>query len=102
MAKKLDGIIEAVRYTRDGKIDIVRAYVLRGVAYSDRVLLDRETLLARIKDGKRFAVGQRKEFLGGTFDLEKPVKFSGTDGKEILTTRDEASNRDELEGALAF
>ena len=102
MAKKLDGIIEAVRYTRDGNIDLVRAYELRGVAYSDRVILDRQSLLARIRDGKRFAVGQRKEFLGGTFHLERPVRLSGADGKEILTTRDEASDRDELEDALAF
>jgi hypothetical protein len=102
MAKKLDGIIEAVRYTRDGKIDVVRAYVLRGVAYSDRVILDRETLLTRLKDGQRFAVGQRKDFLGGTFDLGKAVQFSGANGNEILTTRDDASNRDELEDALAF
>ncbi len=102
MAKKLDGVIEAVRYTRDGKIDRVRAYVLRGVAYSDRVILDRETLLARIRDGKQFAVGQRREFLGGTFHLERPVRLFGADGEEILTTRDEASNQDELENALAF
>jgi len=102
MAKKLDGIIEAVRYTQDGKIDAVRAYVLRGVAYSDRVILDRETLLARIKAGKRFAVGQRKEFLGGTFDLDRTVKFSGEGGKEFLTTLDGAANRDKLEDALFF
>ncbi len=102
MAKKLDGIIEAVRYTNDGKIDAVRAYELRGVAYSDRVILDRETLLARIKDGKKFAVGQRKEFLGGTFDLEKTVKYSGEDGKEFLTTLEKSANRDQLEDALFF
>jgi len=102
MAKKLDGIIEAVRYADDGKIESVRAFVLRGVAYSDRVILDRETLLARIKAGKRFAIGQRKEFLAGTFDLERTVKFSGEDGKEFLTTLDGTANRDKLEDALFF
>ena len=102
MAKKLDGIIEAVRFNPNGKIEVVRAYELRGVAYSDRVILDRKTLLERLKKGKKFAIGQRVEFWGGTFDVGKRIKVSGADGKEILTTRDDSANHDELEGAPAF
>ena len=52
MAKKHDGIIEAVRY-KNGQIVMVRAYERRGSSYSDRVLIDRKDLLERIKNGSR-------------------------------------------------
>ena len=102
MAKKFDGVIEAVRYTPDGQISMVRGYELRGVTYSDRVLLDRATLLERIKDGKKFTTGQRKEFWGSTFDLGKTVKTFSKEGMDFLTTRDGATDKDELEGTPAF
>ena len=102
MAKKFDGVIEAVRYDPEGQIALVRAYVLRGVTYSDRVLLDRETLLERLKEGKKFTTGQRKEYWGSTFDFGKTVKALGKDGKDFLTTREDASQRDELEETPAF
>jgi len=102
MAKKIDGVIEAVRYNLNGQVVLVRAYERRGVTYSDRVLLDRETLLERLKAGKNFSTGQRKEFLGSTFELGKAVKAVGENGKEFLTTRETATQRDELEGTPAF
>lgn len=102
MAKKFDGVIEAVRYNPEGQIALVRAYVLRGVTYSDRVLLNRDTLLARLKQGKKFTTGQRKEFWGSTFELGKAVKALSKDGKDFLTTRDDATQRDELEETPAF
>ncbi len=102
MAKKFDGVIEAVRYHPNGQIALVRAYVLRGVTYSDRVLLDRETLLERIKAGKKFTTGQRKEFLASTFAFGKPVKALGTNGKTFLTTREDVTQHDELEETPIF
>ncbi len=102
MAKKFDGVIEAVRYNPDGQIALVRAYVLRVVTYSDRVLLDRKTLLERIKAGKKFTTGQRKEFLASTFEFGKPVKALGSNGKDILTTREDAPQNDELEETPIF
>ena len=102
MAKKLDGVIEAVRYNPDGQVALVRGYELRGVTYSDRVLLDRDTLLERLKDGKKFSTGQRKEFWGSTFDLGKPVEVVSKDGKDFITTQGNAPTRDELEETPAF
>ena len=102
MAKKIDGVIEAVRYNPNGQIVLVRAYERRGVTYSDRVLLDRKTLLERLKAGKHFSTGQRKEFLASTFELGKAVKAVGENGQEFLTTRETATQHDELEGAPAF
>jgi len=102
MAKKFDGVIEAVRYNPDGQIALVRAYVLRGVTYSDWVLLDRESLVERLKQGKKFTIGRRKEFLGSTFDFGKPVKIVNKNGGFVITTRDGASQRDEVEGTPIF
>jgi hypothetical protein len=97
---KYDGIIEAVRY-KSGKIELVRAYERRGATFSDSVLLDRKTLLGRLKKGQRFATGVRKEFLASTFEIGKPVQVMGEDEKQILATRAD-TDHDELEGVPAF
>lgn len=102
MAKKFDGVIEAVRYNRNGQITLVRAYELRGVIYSDLVLLDRDTLLERLKAGKKFITGQRKEFWGSSFEFGKTVTVVSKDGKDVLTTREDNSKRDEIEDTPAF
>ncbi len=98
--QKFDVVIEAVRY-KSGKIELVRAYERRGPSFSDRVLLDRKTLLERLKDGRHLVTGQRKEYMAGTFDLGMPVKLAGQDGKQVLTTG-VAGEHDELEGVPAF
>lgn len=95
--KKFDGIIEAVRYTRNGQIEFVRAYERRGATFSDRVLLDRKTLLERLKSKKQFVTGQRKELNASTFARERNVQLVKNGDKEWIATRADAS-RDELEG----
>ena len=97
---KFDGVIEAVRY-KSGKIEVVRAYERRGATFSDHVLLDRKTLLERLKHGKHFVTGQRKKYLASTFEVGKPVNLVGTDGREIVTTAAQVDH-DELEGVPAF
>ena len=97
---KFDGVIEAVRY-KGGKIDVVRAYERRGATFSDHVLLSRKTLIERVGQGKRFVIGQRKEFMASTFEVGKPVKLLGKDDQQIITTGG-PSERDELEGVPAF
>jgi hypothetical protein len=101
MAKKFDGVIEAVRY-KNGQIEVVRAFERRGAAFTDRVMLDRNEFLNRLKKGKKFFVGIRKEFLAGSFDVQdKPVQVLDRDGKEIISTR-AGGDRDELEQAPVF
>lgn len=95
--KKFDGLIEAVRYTRNGQIEFVRAYERRGATFSDSVLLDRKTLLERLKSKKQFVTGQRKELNASTFSRERDVQLVKNGDKEWITTRADAS-RDELEG----
>jgi len=101
MAKKFDGIVEAVRY-KNGQIEVVRAFERRGAAFTDRIMLKRDEFLERLKKGKKYFVGKRKEFLAGTFETQdKPVQVLTRDGQEIISTRAEAE-QDELEQAPVF
>lgn len=101
MAKKFDGVIEAVRY-KNGQIVIVRAFERRGTAFSDRVLLDRKEFLERLKKGQKYVVGKRKELLAGTFEVqETSVQVLEQNGREIISTRTDADH-DELEQAPVF
>ena len=100
MAKKYDGVIEAVHY-KNGQIVVVRAFERRGAAFSDRVMIDRKELLDRLKGGKTFVIGTRTELLAGTFEEKKPVKIVTHDSKDFISTRDGA-DRDELEQAPVF
>jgi hypothetical protein len=100
MAKKFDGVIEAVRY-KNGQILLARAYERRGATFSDRVLLDRKTLLDRIQKGKLFVTGQREELKASTFKIGKPVVIVKQNGKEWLSTHPDASH-DEIEEVPVF
>ena len=101
MAKKFDGVIEAVRY-KNGQIEIVRAFERRGAAFTDRIMLNRHEFLDRLKKGKKYFIGKRKEFLAGTFEVQdKPVQVLDRNGQEIISTRAEADH-DELEQAPVF
>jgi len=79
---KFDGLIEAVRYTPDGSIDLVRAYERRGATFSDHILIDRANLVSRLNKGEKFVTGSRKEFMGSTFDSAKFVRLDGN----VVTT----------------
>jgi hypothetical protein len=99
MVKKIDGVIEAVRY-KNGQISMVRAYERRGATFSDRVLLDRKMLLERLRKGQQFVTGSREEFLAGTFKTGKSLLALKKD-HELITTRENATH-DELEEVPAF
>jgi len=78
MAKiKFDGMIDAVRYGLDGRIEIVRAYERRGATFSDVKLIARTALVTRLKKGEKFVTGSRKEFLGSTFEIVHAVRLNG-------------------------
>jgi len=100
MANKYDGIIEAVRY-KNGQIKVVRGYERRGAAFSDRLLIERSDLLERLKSGKQFLTGVRREFWAGSFNEGRPVKVVTHDGRDFISTRDEADH-DELEDTPVF
>lgn len=98
MAKRYDAIITAARFTPDGKIDLVRIFERRGATYSDQVHISRETLVERLKAGKKIVVGQRKEYWASTFDFGKEVILLETG---VISTQTGAG-KDTLEGVLIF
>jgi hypothetical protein len=100
MAKKVDGVIEAVRY-KNGEIEVVRAFERRGATFSDWIMIPRRDLLERLKDGRNFMTGTRKELLASTFETGKPVRVVSRDGKEFISTRENA-DRDELDQVPVF
>ena len=100
--KKLDGVVEAVRYTTEGQIWLVRVYERRGPTFSDRILLTRQELVDRLKAKKRFFIGRRLQFLASTFDVTFPVRLEGKAGNEMLVSGSQTSESDHLEGAPLF
>lgn len=102
-SKKFDGVVEAVRYTPEGEIALVRVYERRGATFSDRVLLTRDDLVKRLKAKKRFYIGRRKPFLASTFELgDQPVTVAGDAGKEVIRVGKSSGQGDHLEGAPLF
>lgn len=100
MAKKIDGVIEAVRY-KNGQIVSVRGYERRGFTFSDRVLLDRKTLLERLQKGQQFVAGTRQDLMASTFTLSKPILLVKADDREYIATKDNVT-KDELENVPLF
>ena len=96
--KKLDGVIEAAHFNPDGKLAWVRAYERRGPTWSDVVLLDREALVQRLRLGKRFYVGSRREFWASEFDLTLPVRLVENYRSAVLVTGRGGSQADRLAG----
>ena len=98
---KFDGVIEAVRYAPDGTIGLVRAYERRGATFSDHVLLDRKTLLEKLKKGRKFVTGRRTKQMASTFETAKGVRLAGSKGHEVISTSEKAG-RDLLEEVPIF
>lgn len=100
MAKdKFDGVIEAVHYTSEGQVAWVRAYERRGPTFSDCVLIDRSSLINRIKSRKRFVIGKRKVLWASTFDTSHPVRLVQKGGQELIIAGKISGDRDSLDGA---
>jgi hypothetical protein len=100
MAKeKIDGVVEAVHYTPEGQVDWVRVYERRGPTFSDRVLLDRSSLIKRLKDRKRFVIGQRKTLWASTFETTSALQLVRKSGREIIVSGESTADRDSLPDA---
>jgi len=102
MAKKYDGVVETVRYAADGLIDTVRVYERRGPTFSDRILLNRDAFLQRLKSGKRFVTGQRKPLLASTFATGREVRVRRDNGRDWIVAGDGQGQQDSLEGVPLF
>lgn len=101
---KYDGVIQGVRYTNQGQVLWVRAYLRRGPTWSDHILLDRQALIQQLRSGKRFFTGQRVPLLASTFEISAPVRLLKKNSQEFLVTGDlpiagdQRAEKDCLEG----
>jgi len=97
-SKTLHGVIEAVHYKPDGQIDWVRVYLRRGPTFSDRIIINRATLIENIKSGKRFMTGKRIPLKASTFETEKQLQLLQKDDREILIAGDASTEKEYLVG----
>ena len=98
---KYDGVIEGVRYTSAGQIEMVRIYEKRGFVFSDSILMDRAGLAEKLSQGSQFVTGHRKQYVANMFETGKLVHLScGTN--PIITTKDQAGNQDFLANVHVF
>ena len=99
MAKqKFDGVVECVRYKSTGEVDWVRAYERRGATFSDHVMIERETLIQKLKAGKKFVAGQRIPYMASSFNITDTLRVIEVSGNDILVTDDLQADQDHLEG----
>jgi hypothetical protein len=96
--KKLDGVVEAVRYTPDGQVLWVRAYLRRGPTYSDRLILKRDDLINELKSGKIIYAGKRIEQMASTFEVTQQLKLVQKNGHDTVVLGDQQANGDRLDG----
>jgi len=100
MAKKVDIVIEAVRY-KNGQIVVVRGYERRGTTFSDRVLIDRKTLVEKLQKGSQVSIGSREELKASTFKLDRNVSLVKHENREWIVTSP-SGTQDHLEGTPVF
>jgi hypothetical protein len=94
--RKIDGVIEAVRYTSAGQLEFARAYQKRGASFSDRVLLSRDMLIKILKTGKHYVIGERLPYLASTFKTGQAVRLVKFAGGEILLAALISGEHDDL------
>jgi len=99
---KYDGVVECVHYKPNGEVDWVRAYERRGATFSDYVVIPRDTLIQKLRSGKKYVVGKRIPEMASTFDIIASVRVSSSAGKDILVSDDRPSDRDHLPGVPVF
>lgn len=99
MAKpKFDFLIEAVHYSEAGDIVWVRGFERRGPTFSDRVIVDRDALVLRLKGGERVFTGHRIPQMAGTFEVGDRIQLDQVFGEEYLIAGGRAVNGDNLQG----
>ena len=64
--------------------------------FPDRLLLEREALVERLRDGKRFKTGERVTYHGNDFQINEDIRLVETDGGSIILAGDRSSHQDSL------
>ena len=73
-------------------------FLCHGPTFSDRIMLDQQTLIDEIQSVKKFKVGSRVEYEAGTFDVTDPVNILENHVDTILVVGEIQAKQDSLEG----
>jgi len=93
-----DGVLEAVHFKPNGELDWARVYLRMGAAFTDRILLSRQVFIEQLKAGKRFMLGERRQYLGGIFDVTEPIRLLMRDHNPVIVLDDRRATQDDLSG----
>ena len=96
--RKADGVVNAAHFDTEGNLLWVRAFERRGPTWSDLVLLDRQSLIQRLEDGKRFYVGSRHDYNASEFDIGERINLKEKKKKRVLVVGKGSPDKDQLEG----
>lgn len=99
---KFDYLIEAVHYSSAGDLEKIRVYERRGPSFSDRIIIDRNTLISALSAGKKVVSGSRVPYLASTFDITGELHLAGSKENPSVVLGDEISNQDSLPGIPVF
>ena len=94
--KSFDGVIVGARYTSEGKIKWVRAFERHGFVFTDRLLMDRNTLIENLRTGKKFKTGKRLVYQGNDFDVWEDIKLLEEEEDSVIVVGDKQSKEDFL------
>ena len=94
--KPYDGVVVAVRYSSQGEIEWVRAFERHGFVFSDRELMDRETLVQNLREGRRFKTGKRMIYQGNDFKIDEDIRLIENDSDCVIVAGSGSPNQDSL------
>lgn len=95
--KPYDGVVVAVRYSTQGKIEWVRAFERKGFVFTDRMMMNRSDLVERLQDGKRFKTGERMTYQGNDFEIKEDIHILEKNGANVIVAGQATSDRDSLD-----
>lgn len=75
--RRVDVVLTSARYDAQGRLDLAKGYLRRGLVWSDVVLLRREELIDMLRSGLRVVVGRPRK-LPGDFDIGASVRLDGS------------------------
>jgi len=102
MPQRFDVMLEAVRYSAEGQIELARGYERRGATYSDCILFTRADLIKRLRAGSKMAGGERIPYLASTFKVITPVNLAGQRSSEAIVSPGEPAGQDCIKNIPLF
>ena len=94
--KEIDCVLIAVRNEPGSdRVSIAQGCERRGAVWGDVELLQRESIIVKINEGKRVVTGRQTD-LEGDFEIFAPVQVSHKNGEVSLFTSSEPTTSDNL------